>query len=177
MVSRRRGGPPAHRPSGRGPGCGFASDRAIPPPSHAGVGFGLWLGSPVWFCCSLGQREIKLRRNQDLTAGGVPHRPRSTLPPLHFGVFVKGTSLAPIQTRASFSVSFHAGGMGNGYFSPPCTRTSGRRRGERAKRACAGGGRQIWTGRREKIAHPSIAIINGCRCMSNKRPVISCQIP
>ena len=34
-------GSPAHRPSGRGPGCGFASDRAIPPPSQAGVGFGL----------------------------------------------------------------------------------------------------------------------------------------
>ena len=41
-VTRRRGGPPAHRPSGRGPGCGFAPDRAIPPPpSQAGVGFGL----------------------------------------------------------------------------------------------------------------------------------------
>ena len=71
-VTRRRGGPPAHRPSGRGPGCGFASDRAIPPPSQAGVGFGLWLGSPVWFCCSLGQREIKLRRHQGPTDGGVP---------------------------------------------------------------------------------------------------------
>ena len=33
-VTRRRGGPPARRPSGRGPGCGFASDRAIPPPSQ-----------------------------------------------------------------------------------------------------------------------------------------------
>ena len=40
-MTRRRGDPPAHRPSGRGPGCGFASDRAIPPPSQAGVGFGL----------------------------------------------------------------------------------------------------------------------------------------
>ena len=69
-VTRRRGGPPAHRPSGRGPGCGFASDRAIPPPSQAGVGFGLWLGSPVWFCCSLGQREIKLRRHQGPTSTG-----------------------------------------------------------------------------------------------------------
>ena len=48
-VTRRRGGPPAYRPSGRDPGCGFASGRAIPPPSQAGVGFGLWLGSPVWF--------------------------------------------------------------------------------------------------------------------------------
>ena len=50
-VTLRRGGPPAHRPSGRGrgPGCGFASDRATPPPSQAGVGFGLWLGSPDWF--------------------------------------------------------------------------------------------------------------------------------
>ena len=49
LVSRRRGGPPAHRPSGRGPGCGFASDRAIPPPSQAGAGFELWLGSHVCF--------------------------------------------------------------------------------------------------------------------------------
>ena len=57
--------------AGRGPGCEFASDRAIPPPSQAGVGFGLWLGSPVWFCSSIGQREIKLRRNQGPTAGGV----------------------------------------------------------------------------------------------------------
>ena len=118
-MGRRRGGPPAHRPSGRGPGCGFAPDRAIPPPSQAGVDFGLCLGSPVWFCCSLvvvvvlhkknlptpclwqapastqktkrktrpairrsarwrakfccslGQREIKLRRHQGPTSGGV----------------------------------------------------------------------------------------------------------
>ena len=45
-VTQRRGGPPAHRPSGRGPGCGFASDRAIPPPSQAGVGFGLGVSKP-----------------------------------------------------------------------------------------------------------------------------------
>ena len=45
-VTRRRGGPPSHRPSGRGPRCGFLSDRAIPPPSQAGVGFGLWLVRP-----------------------------------------------------------------------------------------------------------------------------------
>ena len=48
-VTRRRGGPPAHQPSGRGPGCGFASDRAIALLSQAGVAFGLRLGSPVWF--------------------------------------------------------------------------------------------------------------------------------
>ena len=30
--------PAAHRPSGRGPGCGFTSDRAIPPPSQALAG-------------------------------------------------------------------------------------------------------------------------------------------
>ena len=71
QVSRRRGGPPAYRPSGRGPGCGFASDRAIPPPSQAGVGFVLWLGSPVWFLAKLGRRGIKLRRHQGPTSGGV----------------------------------------------------------------------------------------------------------
>ena len=70
-VTRRRGGPPAHRPSGRGLGCGFAPDRAIPPPSQAGVGFGLWLGSPVCFLPKLGRRGIKLRRTQGPTGGGV----------------------------------------------------------------------------------------------------------
>ena len=54
----------------------IARDRRIPPPSQAGVGFGLWLGSPVWFCRSIGQHEIKLRRHQGPTAGGV-------LPPIH----------------------------------------------------------------------------------------------
>ena len=44
------------------------------------------------------------------------------------------------------------------FYSPPCTRSSGHRPEERAKRACAGTGRQIWTGRREKTAHPSIVI-------------------
>ena len=38
-VTWRRGGPPAHRPSGRGPGCGFTSDHAIPTPSQAGGAF------------------------------------------------------------------------------------------------------------------------------------------
>ena len=79
-MARRRGGPPAYQPSGRGPGCGFASDRAT-----AGVGFGLWLGSPVWFCWSLGQREIKLRRNQGPTAGGIAifHAKTAPSPPPH----------------------------------------------------------------------------------------------
>ena len=77
------------------------------------------------------------------------------------------------------------------HFSPPCTRSSGRRPGERAKRVCAGAGHHVWTGRREKTAHPSIAITNGSRCISNntpmnvlsfmsspiKRPVISRRIP
>ena len=49
------------------------------------------------------------------------------------------------------------------HHSPPRTRSSGRRPGGREKRACAGGGRQIWTGRREKNAHPSTAIIKRCR--------------
>ena len=67
-VARRLTGPVAE---GRGPGCGFASDRAIPPPSQAGVGFGLWLGSPVLFLAKLGRRGIKPRRKQGPTAGGV----------------------------------------------------------------------------------------------------------
>ena len=70
-MSRRRGGPPAHRPSGRGPGCGFASDHAIPTPNPAGGGFGLGSGSHVWFLPKLGRRGIKLRRHQGPTAGGV----------------------------------------------------------------------------------------------------------
>ena len=47
------------------------------------------------------------------------------------------------------------------FYSPPRTSTSGRRPGVRAKRAARGvAGRQVWTGRREKTAHPSIAIMN-----------------
>ena len=38
--------------------------------------------------------------------------------------------------------------------SPPRTRSSGRRPGERAKRACAGGGRQVWTGRQAGAIKP-----------------------
>ena len=49
----------------------IARDRRTPPPSQAGVGFGLWLGSPVWFCRSIWRHEIKLRRHQGPTAGGV----------------------------------------------------------------------------------------------------------
>ena len=41
-VTRRRGGPPAYRPSGRGPGCGAASCGAIGPPNPAGGAF-VWL--------------------------------------------------------------------------------------------------------------------------------------
>ena len=56
----------------------------VTPPSQAGVGFGLWLGSPVCFFRSIGQREIKLRRHQGPTAGGrgcalhLHHAPHST---------------------------------------------------------------------------------------------------
>ena len=35
-------------------------------------GFGLWLGSPVWFWRKLGRRRKKLRRKQRPTGGGVP---------------------------------------------------------------------------------------------------------
>ena len=44
--------------------------------------------------------------------------------------------------------------------APRALATSGRRPGVRAKRAARGvAGHQLWTGRREKTAHPSIAII------------------
>ena len=42
------------------------------PPSQAGVGFGLWLGSPGWFLPKLGRRGIKLRRKQGPTSWGAP---------------------------------------------------------------------------------------------------------
>ena len=71
LAARRLVGPSAHRPSGRGPGCGFASDHAIPTPNPAGGGFGLGSGSHVWFCWTLRQREIKFRRHQGPTSGGV----------------------------------------------------------------------------------------------------------
>ena len=51
--------------------CAPGGDRAILPPSQAGVGFGLWLGSPVCFLPKLGRRGIKLRRKQGPTGGGV----------------------------------------------------------------------------------------------------------
>ena len=70
-VIRRLGGPSALRPSGRRPGSGVALERAIAPLSQAGVGFGLWLVSPVWFWWSLGGHEIKLRRKQGPTGGGM----------------------------------------------------------------------------------------------------------
>ena len=38
-VTRRRGGSPAHRPSGRDPGTGVTSQRAIGPPNPAGSVF------------------------------------------------------------------------------------------------------------------------------------------
>ena len=38
-LTRRRGGPPALRPSGRGPGYGGASEREIGPPNPVGGGF------------------------------------------------------------------------------------------------------------------------------------------
>ena len=69
-VTRRRGGPPAHRPSGRGPGCGYAPDRAIPPPSQAGVGFGSGSLSDSFFWSRPQPHEIKLRRKQGPTGGG-----------------------------------------------------------------------------------------------------------
>ena len=53
------------------PALVIARDRRITPPSQAGVGFGLWLGSPVRFCSSIGRHETKLRRKQGPTGGGV----------------------------------------------------------------------------------------------------------
>ena len=53
------------------------------------------------------------------------------------------------------------------FITPRALATSGRRPGVRAKRAARGvAGRQLWTSRREKTAHPSIAIIIGCRLIS-----------
>ena len=52
----------------------IARDRRIAPASQAGVGFGLWSGSPVWFCWSLGRHEIKFygeRKGLLATGGGV----------------------------------------------------------------------------------------------------------
>ena len=47
-----------------------------------------------------------------------------------------------------------------GFIAPRALATSGRRSGVRTKRAARGvAGRQLWTGRRDKTAHPSIAII------------------
>ena len=59
MAARRLAGPVANA---REVGSGVALERAIAPPSQAGVGFGLGSGSPVWFLRKLGRRGIKLRR-------------------------------------------------------------------------------------------------------------------
>ena len=133
-LTRRCGGPPAHLPSGRGPGCGFASDRAIPPPSQAGVGFGLWLGSPVWFCCSLWQREIKLRRNKGPTAGGVVVDPGSGSQCVCQSELARA-SLA-VRRSAFFWRWLPRGNDGGGVSQQPsCSRHSGSLR-QRGVRTC-----------------------------------------
>ena len=73
----RRGAPGSVLRLDLPPPSSDAPDRAIPPPTQAGVGFGLWLGSPVWFCSNIGQREIKLRRHQGPTGGGMNYFSRS----------------------------------------------------------------------------------------------------
>ena len=67
----------------------------------------MWLGSPVWFCCSLGQREIKLRRNQGPTAGGVSSENiGSSTPPRKVRCqlvnYRRAAMNARLQTRARF---------------------------------------------------------------------------
>ena len=57
----------------------IARDRRIAQTSQTGVGFGLWLGRPIWFCWSLGRHEVKLRRKQGPTGGGVSRRATSAL--------------------------------------------------------------------------------------------------
>ena len=61
--------------------CGFASDRAIPPPSQAGVGFGLGSVSQSLFQPRPSPHEAKLRRKQGLTGGGVGPARRCLPPP------------------------------------------------------------------------------------------------
>ena len=54
--------------------------RRIAPPSQAGVGFGLYLGSSVLFCLSPITREMKLRRKQGPAGGGVGRNLGRSLP-------------------------------------------------------------------------------------------------
>ena len=70
-VTRRRGGPPAHRPSGRGPGCGFASDHAIPTPNPAGGGFVCIRQREIRNLLHVNSAERKLLPKKRITTGGV----------------------------------------------------------------------------------------------------------
>ena len=87
----------------------------------------------------------------------APARPSIALARLGSG------DLADLGATSLLVATAHLARLGSRVYSlpghsPPRTRSSGRRPGERAKRACVGAGRKVWTGRREKIAHPPIAI-------------------
>ena len=70
-VTRRRGGPPAHRLSGRGPGCGFASDHAIPTPNPAGGGFVCIRQREIRDLRHVNSAERKLLPKKRISAAGV----------------------------------------------------------------------------------------------------------
>ena len=76
LVSRRRGGPPAHRPSGRGPGCAFASDHAIPTPNPARGGFVCIRQRQPRVSPHVNGAEVKLLTKNQRSAGGVVTGPQ-----------------------------------------------------------------------------------------------------
>ena len=72
-LTRRCGGPPAHLPSGRGPGYGGASEREIGQPNPVGGGFasGMRTGIPKRLRGKFVEKKL-FQKNQP-TTWGVPH--------------------------------------------------------------------------------------------------------
>jgi hypothetical protein len=71
-LTRRCGGPPAHLPSGRGPGYGGASEREIGQPNPVGGGFASGMRSGIPNSLRGKFVEIKLFQKNQPTTWGVP---------------------------------------------------------------------------------------------------------
>ena len=70
-LTRRCGGPPAHLPSGRGPGYGGASEREIGQPNPVGGGFASGMRSGIPNSLRGKFVEIKLFKKKKPTTWGV----------------------------------------------------------------------------------------------------------
>ena len=101
MVSRRRGGPPAHRPSGRGPGCGVRQMARSDHRTQPGAPSCGW-SEDTHVGCSLETSRLpggKLLRKNCLVSWAVARSPS------HDVVTAIG-SLVPITSMKASSLSF-----------------------------------------------------------------------